>query len=230
MRRGGSTGEIETLVSAFGDIPLRFCSNVIATQDGSYWFTESTSRFDLEHYLGAMMEHRPSGRLFRRTADGKVDVISDNLYFPNGLTLVDDGSALVFVETDGYRLTRLELTGPQAGQSTVIVDNLPGFADNLSSFKDGQFWVAMVSPRNASLDRAGTIPKALRRLAWSKIDLSAPTEGTTWAMAFDAAGTVVADIQVQRNDFFGATGVAEIEDRLYLSAVDGDGLLEVTLS
>jgi hypothetical protein len=112
----------------------------------------------------------------------------------------------------------------------VIVDNLPGFADNLSSFEDGRFWVAMVSPRNAGLDRAGTVPKALRRLAWSKIDLAPPTEGTTWAMAFDSNGAVVADLQTTRSDFFGATGVVEVNNRLYLSAIDGDGLLEVELS
>ncbi|RZI61339.1 MAG: SMP-30/gluconolactonase/LRE family protein [Zymomonas sp.] len=230
LRLNPETRNVETLVSSVDGIPLRFCSNVVAAADGSYWFTESTSRFDLEHYLGAMMEHRPSGRLFRRAEDGKVDVIADQLFFPNGLTLVGDGAALVFVETDGYRITRIELTGPNAGQSRVIVDNLPGFADNLSSFEDGRFWVAMVGPRNAGLDRAGTVPKALRRLTWSKIDLAPPTEGTTWAMAFDSNGAVVADLQTTRSDFFGATGVVEVNNRLYLSAIDGDGLLELELS
>lgn len=221
---------LETLVSAIEDVPLRFCSNVAAAPDGSYWFTESTSRFDFEHYLGVMLEHRPSGRLFCRAPDGKVEVVCDGLHFPNGLTIVDDGAALVFAETDGYRLTRLELTGAQAGRTTVIADNLPGFADNLSSFRDGQFWVAIVSPRSADLDRAGTLPGFLRRSIWSWMKLSDPVEGTTWAMAFDPNGTVVADIQMQRSDFFGATGAAQIGDRLYLAAVNGSALLEVSLT
>jgi sugar lactone lactonase YvrE len=230
LRLDTGSSEIETLVSAIDDIPLRFCSNVAAAPDGSYWFTESTSRFDFEHYLGAMMEHRPSGRLFRRTPDGKVEIVCDQLHFPNGLTIVDNGAALVFAETDGYRLTRLELTGTQAGRFTVIADNLPGFADNLSSFRDGRFWVAMVGPRNASLDRAGTLPGALRRSVWSRMNLSAPVEGTTWAMAYDANGTLVADIQTQRSDFFGATGVAQVGDRLYLAAVEGAALLDIHLA
>ncbi len=230
LRLDPGTGDIETLVADIDGIPLRFCSNVVAGADGSYWFTESTVRFDFEHYLGAMIEHRPSGRLFRRTSDGKVDVIVEQLHFPNGLTLVDDGTALIFAETDGYRLTKLDLSGRNAGRMTVLVDNMPGFPDNLSAFRDGCFWVAMVSPRNAALDRAGTLSPLLRRLAWSRMDLPSSTHGTTWVTAFDARGNIVVDYQMKRTDFFGATGVAQIGNRLYLASVDGAALLEVELS
>jgi hypothetical protein len=150
------------------------------------------------------------------------------LHFPNGLTLVDDGAALVLAETDGYRLSRLELTGANAGTHTVIAENLPGFADNLSAFQDGRFWVAMVGPRSIGLDRAGVAPGWLRRQAWRSMK-PAPTT-TTWVMAFDSLGNVVADLQKQLPDFAGATGVTQLADKLYLASVGSNGLLEVDLA
>ena len=229
LRLNRTTGVVETLVDQVDGIALRFCSNAVAGADGTIWFTQSTNRFDFAHYLGALLEHRPSGRLLRRDPDGAVSVVLDGLHFPNGLTLVDDGTAIVFAETDGYRLSRLDLAGAEAGRLTIIADNLPGFPDNLSAFRDGRFWVAMVSRRNAMLDRAGRWPGWLRRLAWSRMSLAPPRRGTTWVMAFDGRGTLLADWQTARPDFFGATGVVEVDRRLYLAGVDTDGLLEIEL-
>jgi len=30
----------------------------------------------------------------------------------------------------------------------VILDNLPGFPDNINNAEDGTFWIGLVSPRN----------------------------------------------------------------------------------
>lgn len=151
------------------------------------------------------------------------------LHFANGLTLTEDETALIFAETDAYRLTRLELGGDSPVRSTVIADNLPGFPDNLSRLRGGRFWVALPNSRQAELDRAGKLPAWLRKGAWKKMDLAPPTEGTTWVMAFDETGKVVADLQCTRPDFFGATGVAEARGKLYAAAVDSPGLLEIDI-
>src|SRR5699024_6573183 len=66
LRLNMETGEIETLVQYVNGFPLRFCSNATAEKNGTIWFTESSSRYDFEQYRGALMEHCPSGRLFRR--------------------------------------------------------------------------------------------------------------------------------------------------------------------
>ena len=51
---------------------LRFCSNVTETSDGTIYFTESTSAFTYAHFMGAVLEARPRGGLFRRDPDGTV--------------------------------------------------------------------------------------------------------------------------------------------------------------
>ncbi|TCJ41522.1 SMP-30/gluconolactonase/LRE family protein [Parafrankia sp. BMG5.11] len=231
LRLDPATAEIETLVHSVEGIPLRFCSNVTASKDGTYWFTESTNRFDFEHYIGAMLEHRPSGRLFRRDPDGRVEIVLEGLHFANGVTLTEYEEALIFAETDGYRLSKLWLQGTRQGELEVIADNLPGFADNLSSVKNGRFWAAMPNARQKSLDNLSKVPGPVRKLAWKRLQLPlTQTSGTTWVMAFDTNGRVLADLQTSRTDFFGATGVVESGGKVFLSSVDGGALLEIRAS
>ncbi|WP_225410773.1 SMP-30/gluconolactonase/LRE family protein [Stigmatella hybrida] len=225
------TASIEPLVQFVGDTPLRFCSNVTAARDGTLWFTESTHRFDFEHFVGAMYEHRPSGRLFRRDPDGHVETVLEDLFFANGVTLTEDESALIFAETDGYRLSRYWLKGPKRGQRDILADNLPGFPDNLSRSRDGKFWVALVTPRNPLLDRLGTTPGWIRKALWRVPNALQPGPvKTVWALAFDEQGRLLADLQTQRDDFYGATGVTESKGALYLASIYGHGLLQVRLS
>jgi Strictosidine synthase len=160
-----------------------------------------------------------------------VEVLLDGLHFANGVTLTEDESALVFAETDGYRLSRLELRGAKSGERTILVDNMPGFPDNLSRSKGGRFWVAMVSPRNPFLDRLGRSPAWVRKALW-RIPGHLQPKGlrTTWAMAFDERGRLVEDLQTARDDFHAVTGVAEVGGRLYLASLARSALLEVHLT
>ena len=66
------TGKFETLVDEVDGRSLRFCSNVTEMPDGTIFFTESTSAFTYAHYLGAILEARARGSLFRRDPDGTV--------------------------------------------------------------------------------------------------------------------------------------------------------------
>ena len=59
----------------------------------------------------AILEARGRGSLFRRDPDGTVLTLVPGLYFANGVTLTADGSALVFAETQGRRLSKYWLRG-----------------------------------------------------------------------------------------------------------------------
>lgn len=230
LRLDPSTSVVTTLVSHVDDIPLRFCSNVTASADGTLWFTESTTRFDFEDHEGSFIEHRGSGRLIRRDPDGRCEVIFDGLQFANGVTLTDDESALIFVETSGYSLKRLWLKGPLAGRCDVIADNLPGFPDNMSRCRDGRFWVAMVRTRNTALDRMGTMPALARKAVWEAMPRKTKGDVTlTWAMEFDVDGNILTNLRAPRPDFGGATGVAEAGGKLALVSPHSGNLLLVDL-
>jgi sugar lactone lactonase YvrE len=228
LRADSSNGAIEVLVSHVGSVPLRFCSNVSAQADGTIWFTESTSRFTLDDYIGDILEHRGNGRVFRRDPDGSVDVVLSGLQFANGIALTADESSLIVAETGAYQLTRVPTARLAARQ--VIASNLPGFPDNLSRSRDALFWVAMVTPRNALLDRLSTRP-VLRKLIWQlPSSLHPKPPRTVWVMAFRADGSVARDLQTQRQDFWYTTGVVQHGSRLYLASIQVAAILAIDLA
>lgn len=225
------TGAVETLVQYVDGVPLRFCSNAAAAKDGTIWFTESTNRYDFEQYTGAMLEHRPSGRLFKRSPDGQVEVVLTGLHFANGLILSDDEQAVIFSETDGYRISRLWIDGPRAGTLELLVENLPGFPDNISRMQNGKFWVAMVTNRNLMLDRLGAMPGLFRKGLWQIPERWQPKGAkTAWAMQFDERGNCLMDLQHSAIGYHGVTGVAESGDMLYLASTEEGALLVLHLN
>ncbi|WP_080734042.1 SMP-30/gluconolactonase/LRE family protein [Rhodococcoides fascians] len=231
LRVDPSTGSVEPLVQYVDGVPLRFCSNAAAAEDGAIWFTESTSRFDFEHYLGALLEHRPSGRLLRRDLDGTVDVVLENLHFANGVALTPDRTALLFNETGNYSLSRLWLTGPKQGTTEALLENLGGFPDNLSRFVDGRAWIAMTNPRVAALDALADRPGFLRTLVWKLPDgAQPPPETTVWALAIDPDGRVVDEVHGDHPTFHFATGAAEHGGKLYLASPGQSSLLTLELA
>lgn len=218
-------GRIETLVDTVDGEPLRFASNVVQGADGTIWFTTSTSRWDLEHYLGDLLEHSCTGRLIRRDPDGRVSVLLRDLRFGNGLVLAPDGSHLLYVETAGYRIRRYPLTGPGAGEPHSWVDNLPGHPDNMSLGSDGLVWVAIAAPRNRLLDRLLPWPGVLRTVVWNLPEAIRPAPTPiAWVMAFDLDGTLVHDLRSTDCGYGFATSVAEHHGTVVVGSLHEDDI------
>ena len=181
-----ASGTLDVLVESVAGRRLKFCSNVTETADGTIYFTESTSDFHFEHFTAPIVEARGRGGLFRLATDGEVSTLVDGLYFANGVTPTADGSALVFAETQGRRLSKYWLTGPQAGSVTPLAVHLPGMPDNLSTGADGRIWAALVSEANTALE--WMLPRApiLRKVVWRLPERLQPQiKPEVWAVAFD---------------------------------------------
>jgi sugar lactone lactonase YvrE len=216
-----TTGQTEVLVEAVNFRHLNFCSNVVELPDGTIYFTESTAKFTYAHFKGAIIEARGDGSLNRRDPDGNVSTVLDNLYFANGLTLTIDGSALVFAETQGRRLSKYWLTGPRAGTVTPLAVNLPAMPDNISTGTDGRIWVAMVSEANAVADALAPRAPWLRKAVWRLPDRLQPQIAPeVYAVAFDPdSGAAVAGVRMKRPDFGVVTGLVEHRGRLWMSSI-----------
>ena len=216
-----ATGGTEVLVDSVDFRPLTFCSNVVELPDGTIYFTQSTAKFTFTHLKAAIFEARGDGGLFRRDPDGTVTKVLANLYFANGLTLTADGSALVFAETQGRRLSKYWLSGPRAGTVTRLAEHLPGMPDNMSTGSDGRIWCAMVTPANKAADVLAPRAPILRRLILRLPDRLQPQiKPVVWAVAFDPDnGAAVAGLQMTRPDFGVVTGVVEHRGRLWMSSI-----------
>ncbi len=213
-------GSIEVLVDEIDGAPLPFVSNVVRDTDGTVYFSASTTRYSLADYPGDLLEHSETGRLFRRDPSGKVQTLLDGLKFANGVVLSPDRSCVVVAETAGYRLSRYWLTGPKAGTRDFLIENLPGFPDNLGLGSDGLIWITLPTARNPLLDRLLPLPGILRRVVWALPEWVQPKPTrTVWVLAVDFDGNVVHDLQTDGANYSFVTGVAERDGTLYLGSL-----------
>jgi hypothetical protein len=224
------SGRVTTIVDRIDGRRIVFCSNVVRASDGTVYFSESSTKFGLEHFKAELIAHSGTGRLSRRSPDGSIDLVADGLQFANGLALGPDESWLAVAETGGYCITRIWLTGPRAGERETLVDNLPAFPDNMSTGSDGLIWVALPSPRDPVLDLLASRPPALRKLVWRLPEAVQPKEKkTVWVQAYDSDGTLVHDLQTQHDRFCMATGVREVDGVVWIGSLTAPGIGRVIL-
>lgn len=232
LRADPATGRVEVLADRAGSPagePLTFASNAVQDTDGTVYFSSSTRRWDLEHYLGDIIEHSGTGRLLRRTPDGQVETLLDGLQFANGVVLAPDRSWVLVAETGAYRITRLWLNGPKAGTHDTLIDNLPGFPDNMSLGSDGLVWVGIPTPRNPLLDRLHPLPGVLRRAVWALPPRLTPKpRTTTWVLAVSFDGELVHDLQADHG-YSMVTSVCERDGVLYLGSLHEPAIAATTV-
>ncbi|GIH18398.1 SMP-30/gluconolactonase/LRE family protein [Rugosimonospora africana] len=222
-------GTVTVLVDKVDGEQLLLCDNAAVAGDGSIYFSDSSRRFTLAHWRADLMEHSGTGRLLRWDPSGTVEVLASGLQFANGVALAADESFVAVAETGAYQISRVWLSGPRAGQRDVLISNLPGFPDNLSTGSDGLLWIALPSPRNRMLDWAHAHNPRLIQAIWAMPDRWQPApRHTTWVMAVDADGRVVHDLQGQHG-YHMVTGVRERDGVLYLGSLIEPSVATVAL-
>lgn len=144
--------------------PLQWTNDVAAAPDGAIYVTTSSQRRTLDQFYQEVLEHRGSGQLIRfdpRTSEARV--LQSSLHMTNGVA-VDGGGGVLVAESSAYSVRRFDLDGQEVA---VIADNLPGFPGNIrAADRPGAFWLTLLSPRNALIDRLAGAPWARRLMAW----------------------------------------------------------------
>ncbi len=223
----GGTGNVRVLTESAAGERLRFCSNVVALPDGTVYFTVSSRVHPLRDWMGDMAEHTGTGRLLRLTPGAtEAEVVLEGLQFANGLVRGADDRSLIVAETGARRLTRFHLTGPRAGHAEPLVENLPGYPDNMwRGAPDGPVWVALAGPRVPALDLLHRAAPGVRRAA-ARIAVRAPYRPAAWAgvLAVDDDGRVLHHLTRRRSGFRMVTGVCETGGLLVLGSLHERGI------
>jgi sugar lactone lactonase YvrE len=223
------TGALKTLVAHDGAERLIFCSNVVAAPDGDLFFTVSTMRYDVHDWKKDIVENVPTGRVYRRAADGALTRLMDGSRFANGLARARDGKSLIVAETAGRRLLRLWFAGDRAGTSEVIAD-LPGFPDNLGGGDDGIVWVAIASEPNQALESLHKLPLFLRRLAARLPESMQPKPSrVAWVAAYDESGARVHDFKWTDGGYAMVTGVCRAGRSIWCAGLQERALMRFDL-
>jgi len=148
------------------DSRLRLADDLDITDDGLIFFSEATVRYEMDEWPIDGLEARGNGRIISYdTKTGTTRTELRGLKFPNGICVASDGLSILFAETFGCSIKRYWFAGPKKGAIEVVMDNLPGYPDNINLASDGNYWLALVGMRSPSLDLAWKMPGFRRRMA-----------------------------------------------------------------
>ncbi len=220
-------GSQRLLADTAGGIAIRYANGVAVAPDGNIYFSDSSTKFAAKAMGGTyeaslldIMEHGGHGRLLVfNPHTARTGVLLTGLNFPNGVAVAADGSFLLLNETSEYRVLKYWLQGDKAGQKEVLIDNLPGFPDNLARGMQGRFWLGLASPRNQLLDDLADKP--LLRTIVQRLPAVMRPRAVAYGhvVAIDGEGEVIASLQDPDGGYAITTGVAESERYLYISSL-----------
>ncbi len=224
-------GNVETLATSADGRNFGILDDVEVASDGRIYFSEATYKFGAHDFQLDVLENRPNGRLLVYDPETRqTTTLVNSLYFANGVALSKDEDFVLVAESSRYRITRYWLKGPKQGTSDIFADNLPGFPDNLSRSADGQFWVAIVSPRDSVVDflhRYPTLKKLIAKLpkaVWAKqkkygLVIKMDANGKIEKSLHDAKAIVV----------YAITAVEQFGDSLFFGTFEGNWLGQLKL-
>lgn len=217
-------GNITTLATEADGIPFVFTDDLDIASDGTIYFSDASSRFNQKQYMLDLLEARPYGRLLKYDpATRQTTTLLDGLYFANGVALSQNEDFVLVNETYRYRITRYWLKGDKAGQHDVFIDNLPGFPDNISATRDGRFWLALFTVRNAQLDEMHPKPlvkKIVTRLPRALWPKPAPYG---FVAELDEQGRILRTLQDPGGEHLSTiTSAKELNGKLYLGSLYND--------
>lgn len=218
--------------------PIGYANSVVVAPDGTIYFTQSSTRFLPAQWGGTyeasvldVLEQSATGRVLAfDPATGRTRIVAHGLSFANGIALGIDGHTLFVNETGRYRLWKIDGkangVNVQSGspQAKVLLDNLPGYPDNLMRGRDGRIWVGLFKPRNPAADKLADKPfmrKILLRLPRSLLPLG---KSYGHVFAIDEDGRVTTDLQDPAGAYPETTGATETADRLYIHSLHAHGL------
>lgn len=154
-----------SLFSIIDDSRIRLADDLDIAPDGRIFFSEASIRYNDWDWPVDMIESRGNGRLIcydPRTKSTRT--VLRNLIFANGIVCLPDGESLLFAESWACKVSRYWFDGPKKGKVETVLDNLPGYPDNINRASDGNFWLCLVGMRGPALDLAITQPGFRRRM------------------------------------------------------------------
>lgn len=215
------------------DDPVHYANAVVVANGGAVYFTDASTRFSPVEFGGTyeasvldILEQSASGRvLVYDPTTQTTRVVAEGFSFANGIALSANGSRLFVSETGRYCIWSIDsqVRGIKVRQDSehafVLLDNLPGYPDNLMRGRDGRIWVGLFRPRNPAADGLSDKPfmrKILLRLPHAWLPVGKPY-GHVFAFLED--GQVSEDLQDPSGAYPATTGVTETHDRLYIHSL-----------
>ena len=230
--------KITVLTDSVNGDPIRYADAVVVAKNGRMYFSDASSRFAPKDWGGTfeasvldIIEGASTGRVLEYDpATQSTRVLAYGLSFANGVALSTDEQSLFVTETGKFRLWKIATNASglnvaqPSPQATVLLDNLPGYPDNLMRGLDGKIWMGFAKPRNPTADAMADKPW-LRRLTLRLPRAFWPVPRSYGhVVAFTEDGKIVADLQDPSGAYPETTAITETRDRLYVQSLHAHGL------
>lgn len=230
--------KVSVLTDKVGDDPIRYADAVVVARNGKMYLSDASTRFAPARWGGTfeasvldIIEQSATGRILEYDpATRGTRVVAKGLSFANGVALSQDEKDLFVAETGKYRVWKIatdardldvSTPGPQA---RLLLDNLPGYPDNLMRGLDGKIWMGFTKPRSPVVDGMAEKP-FLRQLTLRLPRALWPVpKAYGHVVAFTEDGKIVADLQDPSGAYPETTAVTETADRLYVQSLHAKGL------
>jgi len=213
--------------------PIGYADAVVVAPDGTIFFTDASTRFSPADWGGTyeasvldIIEQSATGRVLAHDPVAhKTRVVARGFSFANGIALASDGFTLFVNETGRYRTWKVDGRANDidvrdgSPEAKVLLDNLPGYPDNLMRGRDGRIWVGLFKPRNPAADSLAESPflrKVLLRLPRFLLPLG---KSYGHIFAIDEEGRVTEDLQDPSGSYPETTSATETADRLYVHSL-----------
>jgi len=189
-------GSVTVLTTGADGLPFGCTNDLDVAADGTIYFTDASSKFPLSNFTADILEHGPNGRLLAYDPKTKATrTILSHLCFANGVAVSPDQSFVLVVETGKYRVHRVWLSESKNGQAEIFIDNLPGFPDGISSNGKDKFWLALVTPRDPTLDKLLPHPFLRKVIARLPKFLQPAPKRYSFVLGLDPNGRVTDNLQ-----------------------------------
>ena len=238
LLRIDAQGQVTVLTDQVGGQPILYADAVVATKAADtaerFYVSDASQRFGARQWGGTfeasvldILEQAATGRvLVHDAASGQTEVVVSGLSFANGVTLSSDEQTLFVAETGRYRVwavpasaRNLDLSNGPAGGARVLLDNLPGYPDNLMRGFNGRIWVGLTKPRSPVVDGMAQRPLLREMTLRLPRALWPIPKAYGHVIAFTEDGQIVADLQDPSGAYPETTAIAETPDRLYVQSL-----------
>jgi len=234
----GPDRKITVLTDQVGGDPIRYADAVVVARNGKIYLSDASTRFAPARWGGTfeasvldIIEQSSTGRILEYDpATRGTRVVAKGLSFANGVALSQDEKDLFVAETGKYRVWKIpaearELDIAQGGaQARLLLDNLPGYPDNLMRGMDGKIWMGLTKPRSPVVDGMAEKPFLREMTLRLPRALWPVPKAYGHVMAFTEDGKIVADLQDPSGAYPETTAVTETADRLYVQSLHAKGL------
>ncbi len=226
------------LTDKVGSDPIRYADAVVVARSGKMYLSDASRRFAPKEWGGTfeasildILEQSATGRILEYDPETKTTrIVARGFCFANGVALSLDEKTLFVNETGKYRVWRIAVDANDldiikgGDQAKLVLENLPGYPDNLMRGLDGKIWLGFAKPRNPSVEKMGEKP-FLRKLTLRLPRALWPVpKAYGHVIAFTEDGRIVADLQDPSGAYPETTGVTETADRMYIQSLHAKGL------